>query len=354
MFKKILNILFAGALILLSSCAPATQPVTTAGTVAATEPPAPSETPEPIHIKVGILNFMSNSPLFIAQEEGYFAEQGLEVEFVNFGTSERDMIPGLMQGQLDVGTVAVGTSTLNGIAQGSNARYVADKGFINPEASCSTDGWVVRSDLLEAGALDTLAGLKGLNFTFSTGNTLEYAADLLLQNAELTRDDIQILDIRDQATRIEALGNGSLDITVTGEPWITRAQQAGVADLWLPLSELIPNYSIGTILFSPSMLERDREVGVRFMTAYLKAIQQFNQGKTDRNVEIIAGYTQLSPEEIKAICWPSYQPDGKIYTQGLMDFQQWAFEMDYIDTPLEIEQIWDPQFVDAANAILNK
>ena len=38
---------------------------------------------EPEKVKVQLLPFFSYAPLYIAQEEGYFAEEGLEVEFQN-------------------------------------------------------------------------------------------------------------------------------------------------------------------------------------------------------------------------------------------------------------------------------
>jgi len=332
MNRNAVIVILAVALLALSACAPAGPPATS----------------QPIQIKVGILSYMTNSPFVIAQEEGFFAEQGLEVEIVNFGSSDREMLPAVLQGQLDVAATAVNVAVLSGIAQGSNARFVADKGFINPQAPCATDGWVASKALLDAGALDDLAGLEGRKFAFFPANTIELAADLLLERAGLSQSDIEIIDIVDQGTRVEAMANGTLDLTVLAEPWITRAKKSGGSDLWMPFSELIPNYSVGSVIYGPGMLERDPEVGTRFLLAYLKAIQQFNEGKTDRNVEIVAEFTQLPAEEVREICWPSFQPDGKIYAQGLTDFEQWARAKGYIDHELSLDQIWDPQFVEQA------
>ena len=84
----------------------------------------------------------------------------------------------------------------------------------------------------------------------------------------------------------------------------------------------------------------------------MKAIQQFNLGKTDRNIEIITQYTKLSPEEIKLACWTSFKPDATIDPAGMMGFEEWTVEKHYLDTPLTIEQILDTEFIDAANQIL--
>jgi len=302
--------------------------------------------PKPALINVGVLGYVSNSPLVIAQVEGFYAEQGLDVEIVNFGTSDREMLPALLGGQLDVAATVLNVAVLNGILGGIHARFVADKAFINPNASCATDGWVARKALLEAGTLEDLANLEGKKLAFTPINTAELAADVLLERAGLSQDDIEIIDMIDQTTRVQALASA--------EPWITRARTTGSSDLWMPLSELIPNYSIGTIIYGPSMLERDPDVGTRFMVAYLKAIHQFSQGKTDRNVELVADFTKLAAEEVREICWPSYQPDGKINEEAMRDFLQWALEKGYIVSALSVDQIWDPRFVEAAYAILSK
>ena len=147
---------------------------------------------------------------------------------------------------------------------------------------------------------------------------------------------------------MEGLNNGSVDVSILSEPWITRAQTTGAGEVWIPLSEITPNLSLGTIIFGPSLLENNPEVGIRFMTAYLKAVKQFNQGKTDRNIEIIANYTKLSPEDIRAACWTSFKDDGTIDTETMLAFQKWSLEKKYVDGHLELDQFWTSQFVDEA------
>ncbi len=337
---------FCVLLMILAACAPGAGTETTGGSDTA-------GTPELVHLTLGIQSYMSNSPLFIAQADGYFAEQGLEVEFVDFGFSDREILPALMQGQVDVTVSAMNTALLNSIAEGGNVKLVADKGYANPD-SCASSGWLAGKPLLEAGSLDELAGLEGRKIVVFGGGVFEYAHDLLLAEAGLTNDDVQVLHVDDMLAITEGLSNGSIDVAQVSEPWISRAEKAGAANLWQPLSLVIPNTPIGVILYGPGVLEMTPDVGVRFMTAYLKAVEQFSGEKTDHNVQIIADYTKLSSDEIRGACWPSYQPEGKIDTAALLGFQQWAVDKGYVDAALDIEQIWDPQFVDQANDILNK
>ena len=72
---------------------------------------------EPVKLKVLVAPFLGYAPFFIAMEEGYFAEQGLEIEFVKMGGTI-EAIPALAQGKLDVLSGDISIGILNAIARG--------------------------------------------------------------------------------------------------------------------------------------------------------------------------------------------------------------------------------------------
>jgi NitT/TauT family transport system substrate-binding protein len=340
---------------LLAACTPAATAPATQAPATATQAPTvavPTDTPAPIHLKVGIFNYISYSPLYIAQQDGFFAEQGLDVEFVNFGTQSSEFIPALLSGQIDVGPYPFTSGVFNAIAQGTKVKYVADKGFLNPDSTCVTDVWAISKTVNDSGVLKDYSGLKGLKVVSVNGGVFEYNLDTMLTQGGLTQKDVQLLTVNDSSARIAGLGSGSIDVAPLSEPWITRSQKDNSAVVWKPLAEVTPGFALGTIVYGPSMLDRGTDVGVRFMVAYLKAIQEFNQGKTDHNVALLAEFTKQDPAEIKAACWTSFKPDGKIDAAAMMKFQDWALQKGYITTALTVDQIIDNQFVDAANKIL--
>ncbi len=306
--------------------------------------PTPRET---IHLKIATFNYISNAPIFIARDEGYFAEQDLEVELIDFGSTSNEVLPSLLARKLDIGALPLSVAIFNAVAGGNNVKYVADKGFYNPD-NCVTDAFVAASPLLADGSLDTADGLKGKVMVFPAGDTFEYMADTLLAEYGLTQADIQPTSVADSAARIEGLKNGSIDISMLSEPWISRAKAEGAAEPWKPLAQIVPGLSGAMMAFGPSILEDNPEAGERFMIAYLKGVRKFNEGKTDRNVEIIAGYTKLEPDAIKAACWTSFKADGMIDTAGMLAFQDWGLGKGYIESKVELNQIWTSEFIDKA------
>jgi len=311
--------------------------------------PQPTPTPEPVALKVSVLPFLSYAPFFIAQDEGIFAEQGLQVEFVKIEKTSEAM-PALAQGQIDVAAGFFDVSTLNAIAQGGKIKYVSDKGYLDPNG-CAASTFVARKDLLESGKLDDLANLKGLKIALTPASSAEYALDMLLKDVGLSSKDVEILNIP-LAARFEGMGSGAVDIAAVSDPWTLRIVKAGYGEIWHPWQELLPNFQFSVIMYGPNLLEKRPDVGVRFMIAYLKAVAQYNQGKTDRNVEIIAKYTQLTPEEVKEACWMSMRSDGSVDLSGMAGFQDWAIAKGLMDTRISNEQLWDPQFIEKAAAAL--
>lgn len=308
-------------------------------------------TPEPVKLKVIVLPYVSYAPFFIAQDDGYFSEQGLEVEFIRLDKTA-EAIPALAQGQVDVAAGLMEVSTLNAIAKGSKIKYVADKGYIPPD-HCTFTGWVARKDLITSGALEDLSNLAGKKIAASPTSSAEYALDLLLKDVGLTSADVELLDMPPPA-RHEGLSSGSVEISAAAEPWITQAVSAGIGESWIPWESYMPNFIISIIMYGPNLLEKNPDAGNRFMLAYLNAVQQYNEGKTDHNVEIVAKYTQLPPEAVKATCWIAIEPDGLIDTQQVLDFQEWALAKGYIEERISVEQFWDRKFVDYAQEKVNR
>jgi len=74
------------------------------------------------------------------------------------------------------------------------------------------------------------------------------------------------------------------------------------------------------------------------MIAYLKSMRQYNQGKTERNLKILAKYTGLDQELLKICCWPSLRNNGQINIESMIDFQQWALKKGYLDKEIPPNQ----------------
>ena len=181
----------------------------------------------------------------------------------------------------------------------------------------------------------------------------EYFLEKVLKKAGLTLDDVTKITIPPPAD-LGAMTKGSLDATVGGEPWVSRMTKAGVGATWIPIQDYLPGFQNGTFMYGPNLLEKNPDAGIRLMVGYLKGLRQYNQGKTERNLEIVANFTKIDKEFLKKACWAYVPVDGRIKFQSLDEFQRWAMTKEYIDSPLTKEQMWAPRFIEEAHKILNK
>lgn len=347
--------------LIISSCAPTaasptvqSQPTaapvqTEAAAPAATEEPVSEPPTELVKLTVSILPFLSYAPIFIAKEEGFFAEQGLDVEFVRIDRTSEAM-PALAQGQIDVASGFFDVSTLNAIAQGGDIKYVSDKGYLDPEG-CSASTFVLRKDILEAGTLDDLKNIKGMKVALTPASSAEYALDVLLKEVGLSSSDVEILNIPLPA-RLEGLGNKSVDIAAVSDPWTIRMVNAGYGEVWNPWEELLPNFQFSINMYGPNLLTKNPEIGQKYMIAYLKGVRQYNQGKTPRNIEIISLYTEIDPKEVEQSCWMSMRDDGMMDISGMTGFQEWAIAKGLQISLVPADDLLDLSFVEFANEAL--
>jgi NitT/TauT family transport system substrate-binding protein len=315
----------------------------------ASQQPTPAA-PAPIPVKLVVFGFISHAPFHIALAEGYFAEQGLDVETVPFQFTD-DAFPALAAGEVDVMAGLPMAGLMNAIAGGVNLKIVADKGHIS-ESSCDGYAVMARSSLVNDGTLTDVASLRGKTIQAQRTGYLAFLTEKLLRMGNLTLDDVEVVEMIPPMWP-EAMERGTMDVHVgTTEPWITRILRSGYGQLWNSFRDWIPGYQFSSLMFGPTMLGENREAGKRFMVAFLKAVRQYNEGKTERNLDILTDALGLEREEIEQTCWVSMRGDGKVNVESILEFQDWAVEKGLVDTPVTMDQLFDPSFIEYANQVL--
>lgn len=302
-------------------------------------------------VRVVVAPYLSNAPLFIAEEEGYFAAEGLRLELVSMARGAA-AVPALLTGDLEVLAGVINAGVLNAVARGGNLRLVANKGYV------ATDGCVSTALLARRGLLDSPGehgpiALKGRRLVMPNRASFEgYVAERFLTTGGLTIDAVERVDIPGPA-ELDAFRTGAIDATVSGEPWLTRILTSGHATVWKRAQELIPDFDYAFVFYGASLLKQDPDVGRRFATAYLRGVRQYGQGKTERNLDILAKHTGLERELLRQVCWPAVRRDGRVDAKSVLEFQAWAAERKFVDRSLAPSEFLDASFIEHANRALS-
>jgi len=302
--------------------------------------------PEMTTVKVAYLPLISNAPLFIAKEEGFFARQGINVEFEKF-QSGAATLPALINGDIAVSGGALSPGLFNAIAKDAHIRIVADKGRSAPGA-CNANGLMVRRDLFESGAVRNVSDLKGRKVMASSDQDHSIFHVLALGN--LTTADIEVINM-DYASGTIALKNGAVDAGVLVEPYITQAADNGSAVVLIPASVYAPDMPF-PLYYGPAFLDKDPELGRRFMVGYLRGVKQYNEGKTDRNLAILQNYTHLDRDLLEQTCWLPIAQDGTVIRQPVMEYVDWLQTNKKINQKPDEDQVFDMSYASYANTVV--
>jgi len=303
------------------------------------------------HVRAIVMPYITLMPFYIAAEKGYFAEQNLDVEFIRVARNQ-DIMAALATGDVDVAGGMLTVNELNLALRGARVRMVASLGELRPE-SCPMGAFVARRELVESGVLDDPEAIRRLRFDLDELIPIGYWTDLFLRRYGLGIDDVDIVNMPSPAT-IEAIRNGSIDVTVEGEPFVTMLQSTGAAAIWERADAVVPGFVMAMMMYGPTLLDERPEVGERLAVAILKAIRQFMAGKTPDNLAIVERGTELPPEVVAASCWPVVGDDARIDPSVLRGYQEWTVARGLVERVLDDEELFEPRFIELARDALAK
>ncbi len=322
--EKVTSILFLFVL-LISGCAPGSAVTSNA----ATQTPTNSE--KPVTLRMAMLPILDALPVYVAQEQGYFQEAGLTVDFVPANSAmERDQI--MAAGQAD------------GIINDLVSVVLYDRDQVQLQvvrfAQVATkEHPMFRIIASPHSGIQNVADLEGVEIGISQSSVIEYVTDRLLQAEGLAQDKIQTIAVPKIPDRLTLLGNDGLKAATLPEPFSTQAIAAGGTVVLDDSSH--PEYGNSVISFRKTVIDEHPQAIKAFLAAVDKAVAAINanpQGWGD----VLSKY-HLLPDTLLA----SYQippfPPASVPTQSQFDdVVSWALSKGIISTAVSYQDAINP------------
>jgi NitT/TauT family transport system substrate-binding protein len=305
-------------------------------------------------VNVGIANAATDAGFFIADKEGYFRDQGLEVTMTPFASAAK-MIAPLGSGELDAGGGTVSAGLYNAVERGIQLRVVADKGSVTDKLEYST--LIVRKDLVDSGRYKTLADLKGMTIAAAAkGAGTESSLNEALKKGGLKFDDVNVVYMG-FPDMLVALRNKAIDAAVDNEPTITRAEEDGIA-VRASKDVIYPGQQTAVVLYSEKFAQDRRPVAQKFMNAYLRAVRDYNDAisngklagpKADDILSILTEYTKIKDRSIYAKMVPfAVNPNGRVNAATLKNDFDFYHARGLVSGKVTVDQVIDSSFADEA------
>jgi NitT/TauT family transport system substrate-binding protein len=353
-----------------ASAAPASVPVASASAAAlapasaASANPAASSAAKPAasglqKVRYGELRILGDAGIYIAVEQGYFAQQGIELELVPFDSAV-NMIPPLGTGEISAGGGAMSAGLWNAVNRGIELKVVADKGHLdNRPPGFPVADLLVRKDLWDSGKVKSVADLKGLTLTTpAKGFTGEITASKELAKGGLKPTDVTFVTVPLPDTA-SAFANKKVDAGGATEPSrtiIVEQQQSAV--LLMHDYDADPGAQTAGILFGPSFAASP--LAAPFATAYLQGVRTYNDGFVKKNpaarekaIDALVKHTAVKDRSLfDRMSIQGLDPDGKLNEKSMDEQQDFWVEHNEQQKKIDLAKVVDNQIAKAAVAKL--
>lgn len=218
-------------------------------------------------IKVAFLPILDSLPFYIALEEGFFAEEGLEVQAVPVSSPvERDQLmqAGEIQGMLnELSSTALFNQSAITVQTVQTVRMATESSPVFRILSSPQSG------------IATPAELAGREIGVSKNSIIEYLTDRILQNEGLTDEQIVVKSVPVIPERFQLLMSGQISAATLPDPLAQAAVAAGAVEV---ISDTAyPAYSMSVLSFSSETIGNHRSSLKKFMKAWNKAVDVLNE-----------------------------------------------------------------------------
>ncbi|WP_256623577.1 ABC transporter substrate-binding protein [Methanolobus chelungpuianus] len=277
-------------------------------------------------IRHGYLPSNGDALIFIAKEEGFWEEEGLNVELFQF-TKGTEAYNSLFGNKLE--TVGAGTS--------DPATYIAQGADITIIGGLMSEGQFLVTQPEKAEELADLQNWKGkkiATIAMSNGDLIYKAA---LKDAGIDwKTEVTFLELGSPNAVAEAVKTNKADGGIIWIPHEILAQQQGLA-VASYTAQYYDNHPCCRIALKTSTLNSDRETYVKFEKGLIKAYKFFSENQNE-SVTDIQKYVKVDAEVIHRSTWNDYfyaSPDPN--KNGVVEYYQMMKDSGYITTDVRIE-----------------
>jgi NitT/TauT family transport system substrate-binding protein len=235
-----------------------------------------------------------------------------------------------------------------------NLKVVAGLSRMGGPEDCSFVTFEVRKDLYESGEISSVADWKGRKVGLNgIGAMPQYQLAALLEAEGMTLDDVELV-VLPFPELVVGLQSKAIDVIIAAEPLQSQIKAQDIGVTQLKLNDIFPYQTFVFLMYGPNLLDKNPDLGERFMVAYLKGIRASMERQTEENVGYVSKLTKLPAEVLNAACWDDRDPNAAIQLDTLMEVQEWFLSANMQDDRVSETDLFDSRFIDHAVDVLGE
>lgn len=298
-FTLVLTALILGTSLLLAACGGAAEPVT---------------------IRIAVLPILDALPMYVAQEQGYFEEAGVTVEFVPVSSAaERDQL--MQAGQAD-GMINDLVSTMLYNKDGIQIIVVRFARTATPQYP------QFRILAAPGSGIESVEDLIGTEIGISEGTVIEYTTDRLLEAEGIDPSQVVKVAVPRIPDRLALLTSGELPAANLPDPLASLAMQSGATVVIDDSAH--PEFGNSLISFRAEFVQDHPEAIRGFLAALEKAVADINADK-DRWSDLLSEQGLVPAPLLGSYTIPDFPTASLPSEAQFADVLAWAQERGLVE-----------------------
>lgn len=279
-------------------------------------------------LTIGTMPDVDSIPFIIAQEKGYFAQEGLTVQIKPF-KSAMDRDSALQSGNLD------------GAISDMLAVAFAKEGGFNVKITSLTNGSykLIASPNEKA---ETMADLAGKDIAVSKNTIIEYVIDKILVENKMNEEQINKVVIPQIPTRLEMLSNGKLAAATLPEPMASIAMKNG--GKLINSSDKL-GINPGVLMFTTKSVHEKKAELEAMYRAYNKAIDYLNNEPKEKYIDLLIEKGGFPPSVKDSLVLPTYKKANKPTETDIDSCIAWLKGKNLIKQTYSYQDLVDDTFI---------
>ncbi len=283
-------------------------------------------------VKIGYLQNIGALSLYVAQENNYFTEQGVQIETIQLQSSNQ-LTDALVKGEIDVIAQAsvIPAFIIETIEPGKIKIFSASD--ITPKTPF--DSLIVRQD----SSISSLKGLEGKKIGVFPGSSATLLLKKFLIDKDIDISKIEFIQIIQQ-NHLPALYSGSIDALHAFEPDVTFGLQTGEARkiYGSVLADLQNNNPASVALISTKFISENPSLAKKTVEAFSQA-SNFIKENDVKTREIVIKYLKLDKDVADKVTLLYLSGSDAINAEALQSYADLIYDIGEMKNKIDVSTL---------------
>lgn len=281
-----------------------------------------AEAPKNLKLRYIINNLGTISPIDLALEKGFFAEQGIQVETVGLAGGGAPAITAVLSNNADISGAAM-PAYINAVKSGSKLKVI----YGGPAVAHANDPgvyWIVREDSNIRSAQDLVGKTIAMG---ARGAIWEYGTKEYLKKAGLSIEQATIILVPPPQQE-QVLRSGQVDAVVLQSPFADQLLSGGGVRILTTLLDVLGEVNAGAgygTIMRQEFIDQNPELAKKATTALVKA-DEWAQANPEEARKVVAEIMKKREQNpVVASYWraPSVRDHGQLVDADVNFWLDW-------------------------------